>query len=145
MADIREQDLPLKTTLADADWVRLVTPTGNHRMTVGQLKTHLYTLEDWTNVPLLNGWTQTTTPLRYYKNPFGEVSVFGQVQGGTASVSTAIGTLPVGYRPPSIVRGVFIKVNDGSIVPYLIQPSGDIQIGGITTTGVFAFNFSFRI
>ena len=38
MADIREQDLALKTTIADTDWIRLVTPTGNHRMTVGQFK-----------------------------------------------------------------------------------------------------------
>lgn len=145
MADIREQNLPLKTTLANSDWVRLVTATGNHRMTVGQLKTHLYTLENWTNVPLLNGWTQTTTPLRYYKNPFGEVRVVGQITGGTATLNTVVGTLPVGYRPAFLNRGVFIKINDGSIIPYILQPNGEIQIGGPTTTGIFAFNFSFRI
>lgn len=38
MADIREQDLALKTTIADTDWLRLVNQTGNHRMTVGQFK-----------------------------------------------------------------------------------------------------------
>jgi hypothetical protein len=56
--------------------------------------------EAWITPTLLNSWTQadaTNMPVRYRKDEFGIVHLFGRLSGGTAG--TVAFTLPVGYRP----------------------------------------------
>lgn len=38
MADIKEQNLPLKTSLVSTDWIRILNTTGNFRMTVSNFQ-----------------------------------------------------------------------------------------------------------
>lgn len=67
---------------------------------------------------LLNGWTAFAgyESLKYYKNEFGEVRVFGTLSSGTTTLLTQIIALPVGYRVAT-QREFSAVTSDGTLRP----------------------------
>jgi hypothetical protein len=92
-----------------------------------------------------NGWVHRSPKLTYYKDTIGRVHLWGQLQNGTYTDGTVVGTLPVGYRPSGNVRVPCVKTNDGSIPNINISPAGEIAIYGLSSTGAISIDCSFRV
>lgn len=78
---------------------------------------------------LQNGWAGS---IQYSKDDFGYATIIFSAYGGIVTPSTVIATLPLGYRPP-----VMVKVNissDNETVDQkdwycMINPNGNITVG----------------
>lgn len=64
-----------------------------------------FTLNDWVQLSLSNGWTHLAgNALEYKLMPDGTVIIDGIITGGTTAPGTLLGTLPAGYRPRKVPR-----------------------------------------
>lgn len=84
---------------------------------------------DWSALPLQNGWLNNSAdhaPLGYWKDREGIVHLRGLVKSGT--MGSAIGTLPVGFRPSKRYLKIAVSANasgrldvmpDGRLIPTL--------------------------
>jgi hypothetical protein len=103
--------------------------------------------------PFQNSWVNLDSSglatAAFYKDPFGVVRLKGIVSGGT--VSTAVFTLPAGYRPPKTED--FPAVSFGGTSPsivladVIVGDDGTVQIAvsaGNTSSGVTLDGITFR-
>lgn len=91
-----------------------------------------FVVEDWTNIPLVAGWTSDSAggrPAQYKITPTGTVRMKGRASGGLLPIGAAICTMPVGTRPPGQIR---IPCSDDGGETTGIQMGSD----GVTVTTV---------
>lgn len=104
--------------------------------------------EDWITATLINGWGGT---LKYYKDEFGVVHIYGTATRGSATNPTFT-TLPVGYRTSEVngkymTTGAFIASNVSAdlLVHLVIDTNGNLRIlRPNTDITVIRVNCSFR-
>ena len=91
------------------------------------------TSQGWTNLALQNGFTNDGAPFAnasYFQNKDGVVYLRGAVNGLSAT-GVVIATLPVGYRPTSLLSFSVPSVfGAGSTLQLLVYPSGVILLNG---------------
>lgn len=91
-----------------ANWINSNTPTA------------------WTTLPLSNGWVSSESLPQYRK--IGDI-VYVRGNAGNGAAGT-IGTLPVGFRPPSSMRIGRVIFNGAFVVASL-----DFSTAGVIATG----------
>jgi hypothetical protein len=80
----------------------------------------------------------------YYKNAFGEVTVFATLKNGVTADGTVIFTLPVGYRPAT--RFISVGYKNGGACRIDVDNSGQVGIYDGAGAGTYlAINFKFRV
>lgn len=106
----------------------------------------------FTNLTLLNGWVNNTSPpaplAGYKKLPFDSVQLTGNIKNGTSAGATVLANLPVGFRP-TFNHSFPVYINKSpaanSDVPNItVQPNGDLALFGaaaLGTTGQVIFDF----
>jgi hypothetical protein len=98
-----------------------------------------------------NGWVNFgsgQTDASFTKDATGVVHIRGQVAGGTVNpgVTGSVFTLPVGYRPPSLVYVAALTTNGANVVTpgYVgVSPTGDVIVG-VGNNAFVALDMSFR-
>lgn len=89
-----------------------------------------------TTLSLVGGWehANANNPLRFYKDPFGVVHVYGRIKATASNTSNAVTILPVGYRPKIDREFVAISgVNTPASIS--ISPYGQIDAFATMTVG----------
>lgn len=83
--------------------------------------------EAWRPMTLLNGWVGS---LRYRKNQFNELEIFGNLSLGTNTVGTVLFELPSGYIPNTgfSIGVLSYNANDVQMVHLYIGVNGAISI-----------------
>lgn len=92
----------------------------------------------WISPTLGNSWVNfggSYTTAGYYKDSNGIVRMRGVIKNGT--ISTAIFTLPVGYRPT--LTHYFISVGGSGLAAVLVDASGVVQVGAYIASGTNAY------
>lgn len=78
----------------------------------------------WRDATVINGWSGS---VRYRKNPFGQLELYGHLTPGTVPGVAAI--LPEGYRPPELTPIACAIHNTGSIYNGLaLHGAGGLQV-----------------
>lgn len=104
--------------------------------------------EIWHNFPLVNSWaTLSGIVPRYSKTAENLVSVTGRISGGTTGT---VGTLPLGYRPATLVDMALKSNGDAASVSWVQITSGGVinvvgNVAAAQTWLSFNFNFSARL
>lgn len=96
---------------------------------------------DWTNMPFINGWTMyPSTSYRrcQYKKVGNIVYLEGLITNSASSPNFNFATLPVGFRPSSIVQvpitGQLAEVGQGNKgIMLAINPNGNLNIQGYSS------------
>jgi len=106
--------------------------------TMGILKAYTITLAGWALISAANNM-----PANYIKNENGLVTLFGALAGPAAGVAATFFTLPLGFRPPKIVK---FWTHDTAGNPYIIDvlPSGAVQIPAGGATQIYLDGFTFH-
>lgn len=98
-------------------------------------------VEPFTAPTLTNSWVNfggVSSPVGYYKDPFGIVRLRGLVKSGT--IGASILQLPIGYRPPfrvfhstvsNALFGALYVDQDGTVIPF-VGSNVDFSLDGIT-------------
>ena len=95
---------------------------------------------EWIEAVLSGGYVTDEYPLKYIKDHNGLVTIFGHIKSPSSGAS--ITTLPVGYRPPGIVRS--ISIGDDSIMRTIsIYSYGGMTIANSSTSSQW-INITFR-
>lgn len=92
----------------------------------------------WISPTLGNSWVNfggSYTTAGYYKDNEGIVRLRGVIKNGT--LSTAIFTLPVGFRPAA--QHYFISVGGAGLSAVLVGSDGVVQVGAYIASGTNAY------
>lgn len=108
------------------------------------------TIESPMTVPLSAPWSNAEpitayAPLTYYKDNFGIVHMQGSVKSSGGSLT--IFTLPVGYRPSTIVNGLAFDTKGSATVPVAlvyINTNGQVRLDGNTANNPISLIVSFQ-
>lgn len=108
------------------------------------------TIEAPITVPLSAPWSNVDNasmhaPLTYYKDNFGVVRIQGTVKSSGGSLT--VFTLPVGYRPSTIVNGLAFDTKTSSTVPVAlvyINTIGQVKLDGNLANNSTTLNITFQ-
>lgn len=130
----------LSNSLESTSQDMAATPYAINQLNNKKAETVQESLKDLT---LLNGWKGTA---KFYKDTMGLVWVYLEISGGQQSSSTAIGTLPTGYRP--VVSLGFTSFNfhmitttggENKILPINVGFNGNIVLLNIPLSTISGF------
>lgn len=98
---------------------------------------------------LQSGWTPdtSTVPLKFFKDGFGNVRIYGAARPGTKISGTVISTLQIGYRSVSHQRGIGGVIGHNVAIPVIIYSDGRISLNAdlpATAEAIF-FDITLRI
>lgn len=104
-------------------------------------------MEDWHEIggsdepAFQNSWANEGTAgnetAAFKLDGLGNLHLKGYIDSGTITDGTAIFTLPVGYRPTSIIRiaGMYVQGSAENAYQIEIQTDGDVAIYGVSGAG----------
>jgi hypothetical protein len=95
---------------------------------------------------LLNGWTDSSSNPRFYKDSLGIIHCRGRISGGTMTAGTILFNSPVGYRPTSTIYmyGVtYASGTDQAVQLLQMDANGNLSLTYASKT-IVVFDFSFK-
>ena len=98
------------------------------------------TIKKTSEISLQNGWQGN---VYYKKTDSGIATVYGKIKPGTTIGGTAIGRLPLGFRP--YTNSVIQPMDEwgGTNAVLRFQSSGDIKVSGDSTYSALFYEFTF--